>query len=199
VPSDLDVPPLPEELDPSESEALSGIPDPTAEAQVADPFPETVPSEPPSEVRWASFDEFSKGGDPDGRVESQDETPVSEPELTPADSALASSEGEASGSPPEPEPEPEPEPAAAPPVFGRSDPHERAARLARVLVSDMMTYHCERYLRALESGTLKADFEDEIQRSREEYVDRVGEDIANGSTYFRDVLNEVLARGEEIF
>jgi predicted Zn finger-like uncharacterized protein len=89
--------------------------------------------------------------------------------------------------------------APAPRAFGRRDPHERAARLARVLVSDMIVYHKDKYERALEAGTLVADFEEEIEKSRAEYVDQVGQEIADGTSYFRDALNEILARGEQLY
>ena len=83
--------------------------------------------------------------------------------------------------------------------FAVSDAAERAARLARVLVSDMIRYHRDRYDRALERGTLKDDFAEEVRRSWSEYVRRVGEDLAHGSRYFQDELNATLARGERLF
>ena len=110
--------------------------------------------------------------------------------------------------PPAPIPTPEPpqvQPAAAAPTpaqaftFGKRDPHEKASRLARVLVSDIITYNPERHQRALDSGTLKADFEDEIQKSWGEYVDQVGKDLAETTGYFNDALNEILARGQQVF
>lgn len=83
--------------------------------------------------------------------------------------------------------------------FGKRDPHEKAQRLARVLVSDMIMYNPERHGRALDGGTLKEDFEDEIQKSWDEYVEQVGEEIARSTSYFSDALNEILARGEPMF
>lgn len=89
--------------------------------------------------------------------------------------------------------------ATAPPVFGKRDPHERAQRLARVLVSDMIAYHPDRHRRSLEEGTLKGDFEEEIDKSWNEYVDQVGKELADGTAYFTDALNEILAKGEKVF
>jgi predicted Zn finger-like uncharacterized protein len=83
--------------------------------------------------------------------------------------------------------------------FGKRDPHEKARRLARVLVSDMITYNADRHSQALARGTLAEDFEDEIGRSWEEYVDQVGADFAESTPYWTDALNEVLANGAEIF
>lgn len=87
----------------------------------------------------------------------------------------------------------------APRPFAVTDAADRAARLARVLVSDMIRYHRDRYDRALERGTLREDFAEEVRRSWSEYVRRVGEDLAHDSRYFQDELNSTLARGEELF
>jgi predicted Zn finger-like uncharacterized protein len=93
-------------------------------------------------------------------------------------------------------------PAAAPAKsfgFGKRDPHEKASRLARVLVSDIITYNPERHQRALDAGTLKQDFDDEIKKSWSEYVDQVGKEIAETTEYFNKALNEILARGQQLF
>lgn len=87
----------------------------------------------------------------------------------------------------------------APRPFALTDAADRAARLARVLVSDMIRYHRDRYDRALERGTLREDFAEEVRRSWSEYVRRVGEDLAHDSRYFQDELNATLARGEQLF
>lgn len=123
--------------------------------------------------------------------------------------------------PPPPAPAPEPILAAPPPpppapvvsapaeapavskpsafAFGKRDPHEKAKRLARVLVSDMITYNPERHQKALDAGSLRADFEDEIKRSWGEYVDQIGRELAESTEYFNQALNEILARGQKVF
>jgi hypothetical protein len=68
-----------------------------------------------------------------------------------------------------------------------------------VLVSDIITYNPERHQRALDGGTLKQDFEDEIKKSWGEYVDQVGKEIAETTEYFNKALNEILARGQQLF
>jgi len=83
--------------------------------------------------------------------------------------------------------------------FGRRDPHDKARRLARVLVSDMITYNPERHEEALAQNRLKEDFEEEIDKSWAEYVEQVGPEIAESTDYWRDALNEILARGEPLF
>ena len=94
-----------------------------------------------------------------------------------------------------------PAPPARPstPAFGSSDPQAKARRLARALVSDMATYHPERRDRGLHEGTLKQQFREEIRKSWQEYVEQVGTEIAQGTTHFRDALNDILARGQKVF
>ncbi len=98
-----------------------------------------------------------------------------------------------------PPPPPPPLPPLPTPQFGRRDPKEKAQRLARVLVSDIILYNPDRHQRALEQGRLKVEFEDEIQKSWNEYVEQVGTEIANSTDFFTDALNEILAKGHETF
>lgn len=104
------------------------------------------------------------------------------------------------------EPEPEasdatstPEVFTAPPQFGKRDPGEKAQRLARVLVSDIILYNPDRHQSALESDRLKEEFDEEIDKSWNEYVEQVGEELAGSTTHFKDALNEILAKGKQIF
>ncbi|MDH5759099.1 MAG: hypothetical protein OEZ65_05870, partial [Gemmatimonadota bacterium] len=84
-------------------------------------------------------------------------------------------------------------------TFGQRTPEEKAQRLARVLVSDMIMYNPERHQRAVANGTLREDFDDEIEKSWKEYVEQVGEEMASRTDFWTEALNEVLARGEQIF
>jgi hypothetical protein len=83
--------------------------------------------------------------------------------------------------------------------FLSKDPTQKARRLARALVSDMIVYQPKKRQEALEKGTLKEDFEDEIKKSWEEYTQQVGEDLANSTDFFTDALNDILAGGRQIF
>jgi predicted Zn finger-like uncharacterized protein len=83
--------------------------------------------------------------------------------------------------------------------FGRRDPQERARRLARVLVSDIIAYSPERHDLAVSQGTVKETFAEEVEKSRREYVDQVGEEMAASTDYFREALNDLLARGQQIY
>jgi hypothetical protein len=85
------------------------------------------------------------------------------------------------------------------PVFGSSDPKARAQRIARALISDIVAYHKKRVEEALASGRLRTEFRDEIMKSWDEYVGQVGVELAKGTPFFRDALNEILARGQRVF
>jgi predicted Zn finger-like uncharacterized protein len=86
-------------------------------------------------------------------------------------------------------------------TFGKRDPKDKAKQLARVLVSDMVMYNPDRHEKALASGTLKDDFEDEIDKSWKEYIEQVGPEMAegDGQEFWREALNDVLAKGESLF
>jgi predicted Zn finger-like uncharacterized protein len=104
--------------------------------------------------------------------------------------------------PPVPEaPEAPAEPAESGFKFGKRDPTDKAKRLARVLVSDMIMYNADRHVSALENGTLMEDFEEEIDKSWKEFVDQVGADIADGPGrgFWTEALNDILAKGEQLF
>lgn len=85
------------------------------------------------------------------------------------------------------------------PFFRARDPHARARRLARALVSDIVAYHPDRVDESLQGGNLRSDFRDEILKSWEEYVAQVGLGLAKDTPYFRQALNQILARGQRVF
>ena len=83
--------------------------------------------------------------------------------------------------------------------FLQKDPVTKAQRLARALVSDMVSYHPAKRAQGLKEGTLKGIFREEVKKSYEEYVLQVGEESAGSTTFFQDALNEILAGGQRIF
>ena len=115
----------------------------------------------------------------------------------------------AAPAPPSPSPVPAhtaPAPTRPAPVAGRpvnpflsQDPAQKARRLARALISDIVVYHPAKRQEGLRDGTLKELFEDEIRKSYEEYTDQVGRDLAESTGYFREALNEILAGGRQLF
>jgi hypothetical protein len=83
--------------------------------------------------------------------------------------------------------------------FLANDPSQKARRLARALVSDMVVYHPAKRREALGAGNLKEAFDEEIAKSWEEYVEQVGRELAESTPHFRDALNEILADGRQLF
>lgn len=94
---------------------------------------------------------------------------------------------------------PEPKPRRPVNPFLSKDPKQKARRLARALVSDMIVYQPQKRQDALAAGTLKEDFDEEIKKSWEEYVDQIGNELATQTEFFKEALNEILAGGNEIF
>ena len=90
-------------------------------------------------------------------------------------------------------------PRRAPNPFLANDPNQKAKRLARALVSDMVAYLPQKREEGLKNNTLKQLFREEIKKSYEEYVDQIGKEFAESTTHFQDALNDVLAGGKKIF
>jgi hypothetical protein len=76
---------------------------------------------------------------------------------------------------------------------------DRARRLARVLVSDILCYNQDRRDRALVDGNLMTALGDEIKKSWELYKEKVGPEVAKSTDYFKEALNEILADGQKVF
>lgn len=83
--------------------------------------------------------------------------------------------------------------------FLNNDPGMKAKRLARALVSDMITYQPQKREEGLKNNTLKQLFREEIKKSYEEYVEQVGRDVAESTAHFQDALNDILANGRKVF
>lgn len=117
-------------------------------------------------------------------------SPVPQPVSPPPQPAAATTPA----APPEPTP-------TKPPInpFLAQDPRQKARRLARALVSDMIVYQPDKRQQALAAGNLKQAFEEEIKKSWQEYVEQVGEELANATSYFTEALNEILAGGQAVF
>ncbi len=63
----------------------------------------------------------------------------------------------------------------------------------------MIVYQPEKRQRALSAGNLKQAFDEEIKKSWEEYVEQVGAEMANSTSFFTEALNEILAGGQKLF
>ena len=84
------------------------------------------------------------------------------------------------------------EPAAAP-------ADQKAKRLARALVSDILVYNRDKRDKALAEGALVQALGQEIKKSWELYKERVTPEVASNTNYFKEALNDILADGQKIF
>lgn len=76
---------------------------------------------------------------------------------------------------------------------------DKARRLARALVSDILVYNRDVRDKALQEGNLIQALGPEIKKSWELYKERVTPEVANSTSHFRDALNEILAEGQKVF
>jgi hypothetical protein len=76
-----------------------------------------------------------------------------------------------------------------------NDPNAKARRLARALISDLITYFPAKRDEGIRDGTLK----EEIKKSYQEYADQVGKEFAESTEHFKNALNEILAGGQQLF
>ena len=83
--------------------------------------------------------------------------------------------------------------------FLAQDPKQKARRLARALISDMLVYHPEKRQQGMRDGTLPQLFKDEIDKSWQEYVEQVGKELADSTPFWTEALNEILAGGNRVF
>lgn len=83
--------------------------------------------------------------------------------------------------------------------FLANDPNQKAKRLARALVSDIVAYHPQLREQGLRDGTLRQLFKDEIKKSYEEYMEQVGQEFAESTGHFQEALNDILASGRKMF
>lgn len=83
--------------------------------------------------------------------------------------------------------------------FLNADPSQRARRLARALVSDLVAYNPRKRDEGMAQGTLRQLFREDIKKSYEEYVEQVGKELADSTPYFQEALNDILAGGQRLF
>jgi hypothetical protein len=73
---------------------------------------------------------------------------------------------------------------------------EEARRLARLLVTEIKLYNEEQVEEGLEQGNLYATLQEEIDRSRRIFEERIPAEVRAETDYFRDELVRILADGD---
>ncbi|MBK5259790.1 MAG: hypothetical protein JJE51_09370 [Thermoanaerobaculia bacterium] len=76
-----------------------------------------------------------------------------------------------------------------------SKKHDEARRFARLLVSEIKLYNEPKVEQGRRSRDLYQRMKEDIDRSRQMYDERIGEDVRKGSNYFYDELVRILADG----
>ena len=88
---------------------------------------------------------------------------------------------------------------SAPAEEAGSATDQKAKRLARALVSDILVYNRDKRDKALAEGALVQALGQEIKKSWELYKERVTPEVASDTNYFKEALNDILADGQKIF
>jgi len=74
--------------------------------------------------------------------------------------------------------------------------HEEAMRFARLLVSEIKLYNEAKVQQGRSSRGIYDLLQDDIDRSRQLYKERVPEPVRSGTNYFNDELVRILADGD---
>jgi len=77
----------------------------------------------------------------------------------------------------------------------RKDPHERAKRLARLIVGDIVLYNQEKINDGIKNDTLFQVLEQELKEGRKYYEKNVDPAVAAQADYFNLAVVDVLVKG----
>jgi hypothetical protein len=78
----------------------------------------------------------------------------------------------------------------------RKDPHERAKRLARLIVGDLVIYHKEKIAEAIRADTLFEALAKELEEGRNYYEKNADPDVVAETNYFDEAVVDILIRGQ---
>jgi hypothetical protein len=77
----------------------------------------------------------------------------------------------------------------------RKDPHERAKRLARLIVNDIVLYNQEKIAEGIKNDNLFQVLEQELGEARRYYEKNVDPRVAAQTDYFNLAVVDILVRG----
>ncbi|MGA7827822.1 MAG: response regulator [Geobacteraceae bacterium] len=75
-----------------------------------------------------------------------------------------------------------------------SDAHNKARRLARIIVTDIALYNQKKIEEAVRNGTFYKLFEEELNDGRLFYNRRIAEEVRNGTSYLDDAIEEFISQ-----
>jgi hypothetical protein len=77
----------------------------------------------------------------------------------------------------------------------QKDPHERARRLARLIVGDIILYNQEKILQGIKDDTLFQVLEEELAEARKYYDKNVDPAVVGQTDYFNQAIVDILVKG----
>ena len=77
----------------------------------------------------------------------------------------------------------------------RKDPHERAKRLARLIVGDIVLYNQEKIAQGIIDDSLFQILEEELAEGRRYYDKHVDPKVAGQTDYFSQAIVDILVKG----
>jgi hypothetical protein len=81
-------------------------------------------------------------------------------------------------------------------ALSRKDPHERAQRLARLIVGEIVLYHKDRIVKAIQNDCLFEDLERELNEARTYYEKNVDPSVRADAGYFDQAVVDILVKGQ---
>jgi hypothetical protein len=80
-------------------------------------------------------------------------------------------------------------------VVDRKDPHERAKRLARLIMGDIVLYNQDKIAEGIKNDNLFKLLEKELELGRRYYEKNVDPDVAVQVDYFNLAVVDILVKG----
>jgi hypothetical protein len=77
----------------------------------------------------------------------------------------------------------------------QKDPHERAQRLARIIVGEIVLYHKDKIVEAIKNDCLFEDLERELEEARTYYEKNVDPAVRAQTGYFDQAVVDILVKG----
>ncbi|MFN3476664.1 MAG: hypothetical protein ACK4Z6_03805 [Candidatus Methylomirabilales bacterium] len=76
------------------------------------------------------------------------------------------------------------------------DPHERAKRLARLIIADIVLYNQEKIVEGIKNDTLFELLKEDIEIGRKYYEKNVDPAVVEKTNYFNQALVDILVKGK---
>jgi hypothetical protein len=77
----------------------------------------------------------------------------------------------------------------------RTDPHERAQRLARIIVGEIVLYHKDKIVEAIKNDSLFEVLGRELEEGRKYYEKNVDPSLRAQADYFDHAVVDILVKG----